>query len=125
VLAGRQALGMAGITAQDVDVAEVHDCFTIAEVVASEDLGFFPRGEGAKAAEQGRTQPRGDVPINVSGGLKAKGHPVGATGLGQIYEATKQLRGQGVNQVPDAEVALTHNVGATGGSCAVHVLRRA
>jgi acetyl-CoA C-acetyltransferase len=125
VLAGRQAMAMAGIAAKDVDVAEVHDCFTIAEIVATEDLGFFARGEGAKAAEQGRTAAKGDVPVNVSGGLKAKGHPVGATGLGQVYEATKQLRGQGVNQVQGAEVALTHNVGATGGSCAVHVLRRA
>jgi acetyl-CoA C-acetyltransferase len=125
-LAGQQAFRQAGLAPKDIDVAEVHDCFTIAEVVATEDLGFFPRGEGAKAAEQGRTARDGDRPVNTSGGLKAKGHPVGATGLGQVVEATQQLRGQsGPRQIPDAEVALTHNVGATGGSCAVHILRRA
>jgi acetyl-CoA C-acetyltransferase len=125
-LAGKQAFQQAQLQPKDVDLAEVHDCFTIAEIVATEDLGFFGRGEGAKAAEQGRTQRGGELPVNASGGLKAKGHPVGATGLGQIYEVTRQLRGQaGPLQVPDVEVALTHNVGATGGSCAVHLLRRA
>jgi acetyl-CoA C-acetyltransferase len=126
VLAGRQAYRMAGVEAKDIDVAEVHDCFTIAEVVATEDLGFFGRGEGGKAAEQGRTRRSAELPVNPSGGLKAKGHPVGATGLGQINEAVDQLRGRaGERQVKGAEVALTHNVGATGGSCAVHILRRA
>lgn len=124
-LAGAQAFKQAGKTAKDMDFAEVHDCFTIAEVIATEDLGFFQAGEGAKAAEQGVTARKGDIPINISGGLKAKGHPVGATGLGQLAEVTWQLRGQaGQRQLQDVELGLTHNVGATGGSCAVHILGR-
>jgi acetyl-CoA C-acetyltransferase len=125
-LAAKQAFAQARLTREDIDLAEVHDCFTIAEVLATEDLGFFAPGEGAKAAEQGRTMRDGELPINVSGGLKAKGHPVGATGLGQIAELVLQLRGQaGARQVRDADVGLAHNVGATGGSCAVHILGRA
>lgn len=124
-IAGKQAFQQAGLNPGDIDFAEVHDCFTIAELVATEDLGFFKPGEGGKATEQGVTARDGALPINPSGGLKAKGHPVGATGLGQIAEVVWQLRGQaGQRQVPDPEVALTHNVGATGGSCAVHILRR-
>jgi acetyl-CoA C-acetyltransferase len=124
-IAGKQAFAMAGKTAKDVDFAEVHDCFTIAELIALEDLGFFKPGEAAKATEAGTTALKGDLPVNPSGGLKAKGHPVGATGLGQLAEATWQLRGQaGQRQVQDASLALTHNVGATGGSCAVHLLGR-
>jgi acetyl-CoA C-acetyltransferase len=124
-LAAGQAFRQANLTQHDVDFAEVHDCFTIAEIVATEDLGFFKPGEGAKAAEQGRTALKGELPVNVSGGLKAKGHPVGATGLGQVVEVALQLRGQaGERQVHEAEIALTHNVGATGGSCAVHLFGR-
>lgn len=108
-----------------MDLAEVHDCFTIAEVVAAEDLNFFLRGEAAKAEEEGRTKIGSDLPINPSGGLKAKGHPVGATGVGQVVEVYEQLRGvAGERQVKGARVALTHNVGATGGSCAVHIFER-
>lgn len=124
-LAARQALEQADVRLRDLDFAEVHDCFTIAEIVATEDLGFFKPGEGARAAVEGVTARGGEVPINPSGGLKAKGHPVGATGLGQVCEVWDQLAGKaGKRQVQDAETALTHNVGATGGSCAVHVFRR-
>ena len=125
--AARQAYEMAGITADDVDLAEVHDCFTIAEIVASEDLGFFAPGEGPRAVDEGRTALHGDRPINTSGGLKAKGHPVGASGIGQVVEIYHQLRGEaGERQVkkPNVEVGLTHNVGGTGGTCVVNVLRR-
>ena len=125
--ASRQAYEMAGITANDVDLAEVHDCFTIAEIVASEDLSFFSPGEGARAVDEGRTALNGDRPINTSGGLKAKGHPVGASGIGQVVEIYHQLRGEaGERQVKKAkvEVGLTHNVGGTGGTCVVNVLRR-
>ncbi|MGQ0536272.1 MAG: thiolase domain-containing protein [Methanobacteriota archaeon] len=125
-LAAAQALRQAGMAVHDIDFAEVHDCFTIAEIVAMEDLGFVKPGEGGKAEESGRTKIGGDIPVNPSGGLKAKGHPVGATGLGQIVEVYKQLRGEaGPRQVRDAETALTHNVGATGGSVTVHVFERA
>ena len=108
-------------------MAEVHDCFTIAEIVASEDLGFFAAGEGPRAVDEGRTALHGDRPINTSGGLKAKGHPVGASGIGQVVEIYHQLRGEaGERQVkkPNVEVGLTHNVGGTGGTCVVNVLRR-
>jgi acetyl-CoA C-acetyltransferase len=123
--AGAQALEMAGLAAKDVGLFEVHDCFTIAEAVASEDLGLFAPGEGARQAREGVTYRDGRHPINPSGGLKSKGHPVGATGVGQIVEAVTQLRGDaGKLQVDGVETALTHNVGATGGSCAVSVFGR-
>jgi len=118
---------MAGITPQDVQVAEVHDCFTIAEIIASEDLGFFEPGEGPRAVDEGRTALAGDRPINTSGGLKSKGHPVGASGVAQVIEVFHQLRGEaGPRQLsrPDLEIGLTHNVGGTGGTCVVHILRR-
>ena len=125
VRAGELAMKQAKVGVDDIDFWEVHDCFTIAEVVASEDLGIFKRGEGAKAATDGLTALDGKRPINPSGGLKAKGHPVGATGAGQIVEVVEQLRGEaGKRQVDGAEVGLTHNVGATGGTVACHVLRR-
>ncbi|MFQ5710731.1 MAG: thiolase domain-containing protein [Candidatus Geothermarchaeales archaeon] len=125
VLATKQALEQARLTLKDIDFAEVHDCFTIAEIMATEDIGFVDKGEGGRAAEEGLTKIDGEIPINPSGGLKAKGHPVGATGLGQIVEVYEQLMGEaGRRQVEGAEVALTHNIGATGGSCAVHILRR-
>ena len=124
--ASRQAYEMAGITAGDVDLAEVHDCFTIAEIVASEDLGFFAPGEGPRAVDEGRTALDGDRPINTSGGLKSKGHPVGASGVGQVVEIYHQLRGEaGERQARKSrlDVGLTHNVGGTGGTCVVNVLR--
>ena len=126
-IASAQAYEMAGIGPGQVGVAEVHDCFTIAEIVASEDLGFFAPGEGPHAVDEGRTARTGDRPINTSGGLKAKGHPVGASGVAQVIEVYKQLRGEaGDRQLGDSnlEFGLTHNVGGTGGTCVVNVLQR-
>ncbi len=122
--AGAEAYEDAGIEADDVDLAEVHDCFTIAEVLAIESLGFFEHGEGIGAARRGDTTSDSDMPINLSGGLKAKGHPVGATGASQIVEMTKLLRGTHHNSehVADATVGVTHNAGGTVASTAVHVL---
>ena len=115
---------MAGITAKDIDFAEVHDCFTIAEVVDTEDLGFFEKGTGVQAVREGRTARNGDIPINPSGGLKAKGHPIGATGVGQVVEVFEKLTGKaGERTVKDAKIGLTHNFGATGASCAVHIFQ--
>lgn len=126
--ASRQAYEMAGITPDDIDLAEVHDCFTIAEVVATEDLGFFQPGEGALAAAEGLTARDGSKPVNTSGGLKAKGHPVGATGAAQIVEVWRQLRGEaGPRQVTGRQLryGLAQNLGGTGGTCVVTILRQA
>jgi acetyl-CoA C-acetyltransferase len=125
-LAAQAAYAMAGVTAQDIRIAEVHDCFTIAEIIASEDLGFFAPGEGYKAAEAGLTARDGARPINTSGGLKSKGHPVGASGVAQAVEIWKQMRGEAqARQVSgDIPLALTHNVGATGSTCVVHIYER-
>jgi acetyl-CoA C-acetyltransferase len=114
----------AGIAPDDVDVAEVHDCFTIAEVLALESLGFVEPGEGIAAAREGVTTADGDLPVNLSGGLKAKGHPVGATGGSQVAELTRLLRGDHPNSehVADAEVGVAHNAGGTVASAVVHVL---
>jgi len=122
--AAKKAFEMAGITSQDVDVVELHDCFTPAEIVDSEDLGFFEKGTGGRAVEEGVTQVDGTLPINPSGGLLSKGHPVGATGLGQTYEIVKQLREEHENQVKGAEIGLTHNAGGTGAVCCVNILKR-
>jgi acetyl-CoA acetyltransferase len=117
---------MAGVKPEDVDAAEVHDCFTIAELMAYEDLGFCRPGEGASLIERGETGLGGRIPVNTSGGLKAKGHPVGATGTGQAYEMYLQLTGQAEKrQVKDAEIGLTHNVGGSGATATVHIYRRA
>jgi acetyl-CoA C-acetyltransferase len=124
VAAAQAAYRQAGISAQDIDVVELHDCFSIAEIIDSEDLGLMPRGHGAGYAAEGRTARNGDVPINPSGGLLSKGHPVGATGIGQIYETVLQLRGVHPNQVPDARFGLTHNLGGTGVACTVNILKR-
>ncbi|SFJ66753.1 thiolase domain-containing protein [Thermoflavimicrobium dichotomicum] len=124
-LAAKRAYTMANIKPDDVDVAELHDCFTIAEIVATEDLGFFKPGEGGIAALEGRTRLGGELPINPSGGLKAKGHPVGSTGVGQGVEVVCQLRGEaGLRQVKNAEIGLTHNLGGAGGTCTVHIYKR-
>ncbi len=124
--AAQQAYEMAGVTAKDIRIAEVHDCFTIAEVIASEDLGFFEAGTGYGMAEDGVTARDGAKPINTSGGLKSKGHPVGASGVAQAIEVWKQMRGEaGARQVKqDVPLAVTHNVGGTGQTCAVHVFER-
>lgn len=112
VAAAKQAYEMAGLQPKDVDVVELHDCFTIAEIVASEALGFFEYGKGSEAVEMGETQIGGRIPINPSGGLKAKGHPIGATGVAQAYEIVKQLRGEcGDRQVQGAKVGLTDTLG--------------
>ncbi len=123
--ATRTACKMAGVKLDDIDLAEVHDCFTIAEIMAIEDLGFCKKGDGGKVTEQGETAIGGRTPVNTSGGLKGKGHPVGATGIAQAVEIVQQLRGEaGKRQVDGAEVGLTHNVGGSGGTAVVHVLRR-
>jgi acetyl-CoA C-acetyltransferase len=125
-IAGKEALEHARLTTRDIGLAEVHDCFTIAELIAMEDLGFAQPGKAIALVRDGQVAPDGDVPINASGGLKAKGHPVGATGMGQIYEAVQQLRGEaGGRQVDGVKHVLTHNVGATGGTVTVHVFGRA
>ncbi|MEM1565474.1 MAG: thiolase domain-containing protein [Candidatus Bathyarchaeia archaeon] len=124
-LAAKQAYEMAGVKPEDVDVAEVHDCFTIAEIIAYEDLGFCKPGEGGRLAESGETSLKGRIPVNTGGGLKAKGHPVGATGTAQAYEIYLQLTGQAdKRQIDDAEIGLTHNVGGSGATATVHVYRR-
>lgn len=124
--AARQAYDMARVGPSDIQIAEVHDCFTIAEIIATEDLGFFAAGQGFRAAEEGQTAREGPRPVNTSGGLKSKGHPVGASGVGQVVEIWKQLRGMaGARQVgSDLRLGLTHNVGGTGQSCVVHVFER-
>jgi acetyl-CoA C-acetyltransferase len=122
-LAAERAYKMAGKTPRDIDLAEVHDCFTIAEIVVSEALGFFEPGQGGPAAEAGLTARDGKIPINASGGLKSKGHPVGATGVAQIIELTEQLRGEsGPRQIKNARVGLAQNMGGSGGSSLVHIL---
>jgi acetyl-CoA C-acetyltransferase len=128
VAASRRAYEMASVGPEDIDVANVHDCFTIAEIMAYEDLGFCGKGEGAEMIREGMTEVGGKIPVNVDGGLKAKGHPIGATGCAMIYELTKQLRGEAdkpARQVPLKNyVALAHNVGGTGHYCYVTILRR-
>jgi acetyl-CoA C-acetyltransferase len=122
--AARQAYEMAGVGAADIDVAEVHDCFTIAEIMAYEDLGFCARGSGGAFIEERRSYVGGEVAVNVDGGLKAKGHPIGATGVSMAYEIVTQLRGEaGDRQVPGATVGLTHNVGGIGQYTFVHVFK--
>jgi len=121
--AARQAYAMSGKRPEDIDFAEVHDCFTIAEIIVSESLGFFAPGQGGPAAERGETALTGRIPINASGGLKSKGHPVGATGIAQVVELVEQLRGAaGPRQVKDARVGLAQNMGGSGGSSLVHIL---
>ena len=123
VIAAQRAFSMAGLTTADIDLVEVHDCFTIAEICAIEDLGFCRKGEAGRLTEEGVTALNGDIPVNTSGGLKACGHPVGATGIKQVFEIVQQLRGEaGRRQIDGAEIGMTHNVGGTGASVAVHIL---
>jgi acetyl-CoA C-acetyltransferase len=124
VSAASLAYRTAGVSPSDIDVCELHDCFSIAEIIDSEDLGLVPRGHGGGWAAEGRTAVGGDVAINPSGGLLAKGHPVGATGVGQLYEVVHQLRGTHPNPVPGAAIGMTHNLGGTGVACTVSILRR-
>jgi acetyl-CoA C-acetyltransferase/acetyl-CoA acyltransferase len=126
-LAAQQAYEQAGLKPEDIDVAEVHDCFTIAEILAYESLGFATEGHGGRLVTEGVTEIAGRIPVNPSGGLKAKGHPIGATGVGQVYEIVHQLRGdvqERERQVRNAEIGLAHNVGGSGGTAVVHILRR-
>ena len=106
-------------------MAELHDAFTPVELMSYEDLGLCGKGEAKKLIRKGRTKLDGDIPVNSSGGLKAKGHPVSATGVSQIYEMTKQLRGQAEKrQVDGARIGIAHNVGGAGSTATVHVLRK-
>ena len=117
-ISAKQAYHSSGLTPKDIDVCELHDCFTIAEILAIEGLGFFDHGEGYMAVKKGETQIKGKIAINPSGGLKARGHPVGGTGLAQIYEITKQLRGEcGTRQVEGAKIGMTDTLG--GDLCSV------
>ncbi|HWB84309.1 MAG TPA: thiolase domain-containing protein [Bryobacteraceae bacterium] len=121
--AGEKACRMAGIQAREVDFAELHDCFTIAEIIATEDLGFVARGEGGRYASAGCTALTGERPVNPSGGLKSKGHPVGATGVAQICELVTQIRGEaGARQVRRHSLGLAENLGGSGATCVVSVL---
>ena len=126
-VAAKEAFKMAKLEPKNIQTAEVHDCFTIAEIVAMEDVGFFKFGEGGKAVEEGLTELNSQIPINTSGGLKSKGHPIGASGIGQIVEVFKQMRGEaeGKRQLKNIpEIGLTHNVGGSGGSCTIHIFKR-
>ncbi|MBI4210844.1 MAG: thiolase domain-containing protein [Candidatus Diapherotrites archaeon] len=124
-IAAEQAYKQAGIKPSDVSFAEVHDCFTIAEIMAIEALGFCKQGEGGKFTEQGNTRIGGKIPVNTSGGLKACGHPVGATGIKQAIEAYWQLNNMaGKRQVKGAEIGLTHNVGGSGATAVIHLYRK-
>ena len=124
-IAVEKAYRMAGITSREVDVAVVHDCFTIAEIMAYEDLGFCKKGEGGKFIEEKQSYIGGKTPVNTDGGLKSKGHPLGATGVSMTIEITKQLRGEaGKRQVNGAEIGLSHNIGQTGQYCFVHIYSR-
>lgn len=126
VAAGNSAFRQARLERKDIDFVEVHDCFTIAELCAIEDLGFVPKGTAGKFTEEGETQVGGKLPVNTSGGLKACGHPVGATGIKQVWEVVQQLRGEaGKRQVEGAEIGMTQNVGGTGATVVSHIFRRA
>jgi acetyl-CoA C-acetyltransferase len=125
VEAARIAYKQANVEPENIHVAEVHDCFTIAELIAYEDLGFCKRGDSGKFIEEKQSYIDGKTPVNVDGGLKAKGHPVGATGASMAVEIVKQLRGDcGKRQVTGAEVGLTHNVGGIGQYCFVYIYKR-
>jgi len=125
IQAAKRAYEQAKVEPKDIDFAEVHDCFTINEIIAYEDLGFCKKGEGGKLIEEGETELGGRIPVNPSGGLKAKGHPVGATGVAQIVELVEQLRGEaGKRQVSGAEIGLAHNVGGSGATVCIHILGR-
>jgi acetyl-CoA acetyltransferase len=124
IKASKTAYQMAKIEPKDIQVAEVHDCFTIAEILAYEDCGFCKKGEGGLFSHEGQAEIGGKTPVNTGGGLKAKGHPIGATGVSQIYEIWKQLTERHQNQVSGAEIGLAHNVGGTGSAAAIHILKR-
>lgn len=123
VHAARKAYQMAGLEPKNIDTVEVHDCFSINGLLAIEDLGFVEKGKGGIAIEEGMTELDGKIPVNPSGGLKARGHPLGATGIAQAAEIVWQLRGEaGKRQVEGAEIGMTHNIGGTGGTAAIHIM---
>ena len=124
VEAAKQAYNQAKLQPSDIQVAEVHDCFTIAELLALEDLGFVKKGGSGLFTQEGQTKLGSKLPINTSGGLKAKGHPIGASGVAQAIEAVEQLRGEANKRNTNAETALTHNVGGSGGTAVVHIFKR-
>jgi acetyl-CoA C-acetyltransferase len=122
-MAGEKAYKMAGVGARDIQFAELHDCFTIAEIIATEDLDFVAKGQGGPYALEGRTCLKGERPVNPSGGLKAKGHPVGATGVGQICDVVTQIRGEaGETQVAKHSLGLAENLGGSGATAVVTIL---
>ena len=122
-LAAQKAYKDSGIKPDDIDVIEIHDCFTIAELVVTEELGICERGKSGIAVEEGLTRLGGKIPVNTSGGLKSKGHPVGATGVAQVIEIVEQLTGKsGERQVEGARLGLAQNMGGSGGSCVIHIL---
>ena len=126
VVAGNKAFEQAKLKRKDIDFVEVHDCFTIAELCAIEDLGFVKKGTAGKFTADGETMIGGKLPVNTSGGLKACGHPVGATGIKQVWEVVQQLRGEaGKRQVDGAETGMTQNVGGTGATVVTHIFGRA
>jgi acetyl-CoA C-acetyltransferase len=123
-VAAKKAYGAAGVKPSDIDIVEVHDCFTIAEIMAIEDLGFFPKGKGGPASAEGKTALNAEISVNTSGGLKGCGHPVGATGVKQAVEVVWQLRGTaGARQVKGAKIGMTHNVGGSGATAVVHIMK--
>lgn len=124
-IAVKEACSQANISVHSIDIAEVHDCFTIAELIAMEDIGFCKPGESKDYAREGRTRLDGDIPINTDGGLKADGHPIGASGIAQVYEIVTQLRGEaGKRQTKNPEIGLVHNIGGIGGTAVIHILKR-
>ena len=124
-LAAEAAYAQAGITPKDINVAEVHDAFTSVELISYEDLGFAEEGKGGELIRSGKINLKGEMPINTSGGLKAKGHPISATGLAQVFEIVNQLRGKcGERQVSNPKIGLTHNIGGAGGSVTVHIFKK-
>ncbi len=123
-IAAKRAFEKTKLSVKDIDFVEVHDCFTIAEILAIEALGFCPQGQGGKYTEEGKTALDGEIPVNVSGGLKGKGHPVGATGIAQAVEACLQLQDKAEKrQVKDAKIGLAHNVGGSGATCTLHMFK--
>lgn len=124
-IAAKKAFEMAKMTNKDIDLVEVHDCFSINGLLAIEDLGFVEKGKGGKFIEDGATEIDGEIPVNPSGGLKARGHPLGATGIAQAAEVVWQLRGEaGKRQIDGAETGMTQNIGGTGGTAAIHIFSR-
>jgi len=124
-LAAEQAYKQAGLGPNNINIAEVHDAFTILELLAYEDLGFCKKGDGVKLIRDGTTKIDGKLPINTSGGLKARGHPISPTGLAMVYELTKQLRGECKDrQVSNLKYALAQNIGGAGGTISVHILEK-